>query len=108
MPHKVLISESIFSNGNIPGGKVLTESEERFSSSNQYGQRAVFNRHSIVFALNQDEFQNDPEGYTKDNFYIFLTRLMNMHNCMHNFLNPFLLPKKTIMGRKWKLSIEKN
>lgn len=100
MPHKVLISESIFSNGNIPGGKVLTESEERFSSSNQYGQRAVFNRHSIVFALNQDEFQNDPEGYTKDNFYIFLTRLMNMHNLYAQLPESFFTSKENYYGKE--------
>ncbi|MCR8666554.1 hypothetical protein NO995_02595 [Aestuariibaculum sp. M13] len=84
MPYKVLVSNSLFSERNVPddAGDVLTESEERLSSSARYNLRTVFNKHSIVFSIDLDELTTSSrkEEFTKDNFYILLSRIMGMHN----------------------------
>ncbi|WP_139226736.1 hypothetical protein [Zhouia amylolytica] len=84
MPYKVLLSESVFAPLLVTGepGSVMTESESRFSrsGSSRNLQRTVFNEHSIVFSVNQDEVVKDIDEYTKDNFYILLSRIMSMHN----------------------------
>ena len=95
MPYKVLISESIFSEKEVIGetSDVITTSEERFKSTPRYGLRTVYNDHSIVFSLNLDEIDGDEEEYTKDNFYILLSRIISMHNLGERLPNSFFAGK---------------
>lgn len=81
MPYKVLVSESVFSPSNIPGeaSNVITESDSRYSSSAQNGVRAVYNNHALVFGINLNEVSLAQDKFKKDNFYIFLSRIMGMH-----------------------------
>ena len=95
MPPKVLISESVFSESQIVGapGEVLTTSEERYKSTARYGQRTVYNNHSIVFGLNLNEIDGDEDEYTKDNFYIFLCRIIETHKLADRLPNSFFAGK---------------
>ncbi|CAM1339512.1 hypothetical protein [Tenacibaculum aestuarii] len=95
MPPKVLISESVFSESLIVGntGDVLTTSEERYKSTAQYGQRTIYNDHSIVFGLNLNEIDGDEDEYTKDNFYIFLSRIISTHKLGDRLPNSFFAGK---------------
>ncbi|MBD0834387.1 hypothetical protein [Aestuariibaculum suncheonense] len=81
MPYKVLLSDGVFCPRLLQGdiGNVLIESESRQRSSAIYDQRAIYNKHSIVFSVNPDVIGNSVQKYTRDNFYIMLSRIMDMH-----------------------------
>lgn len=79
MPYKVLLSESIFANKNVQQ-KPIIESDSRIGSSSENGLRIVYNKHSIVIKVNQDDVKIGTSDYIKDNFYVFLSRIMDMHN----------------------------
>ncbi|WP_143953976.1 hypothetical protein [Robertkochia solimangrovi] len=105
MPYKVLISESIFSPSYVPGGAgtILTESEERYSSTSKNGLRVVYNPHSIVMTFNKDNVEGDIEGYTKDNFYIFLNRIISMHELYNEIPATFFSGKATYYGQDMEI-----
>lgn len=81
MPYKVLVSYSIFLPGNVPGeaSLVITESESRFSADATAQLRTVYNDNSIMFSADLEDI-GDVDKFSKDNFYIFLSRIMGMHN----------------------------
>jgi hypothetical protein len=81
MPEKVLLSEDIFANSEVFGfgGRVPRENEARVGRTLEGSLHNVFNTHSIVFKVNQDDVIKDTEEYIKDNFYVFLSRIINKH-----------------------------
>ncbi|WP_053975846.1 hypothetical protein [Mangrovimonas xylaniphaga] len=84
MPYKVLISNYVYSPNGVSGEArdVLVESESRKNNSTEGDLRAVYNDHSIVFGVDLDEFTSEStiDTYSKDAFYIFLSRIISMHN----------------------------
>ncbi|OMP30160.1 hypothetical protein [Mangrovimonas sp. DI 80] len=84
MPYKVLISNYVYSPNSVSGEArdVLIESESRKSSSTEGDLRAVYNDHSIVFGVDLDEFTSEStiNKYSKDAFYILVSRIISMHN----------------------------
>lgn len=102
MPYKVLISNSIFSENNISGEvlSVVRESEERLSSSLSGNFRTVYNDHSIVFSVDLDQLgtTSRKEEFTKDNFYILLSRIMGMHNFYDMVPEEFFAGKEDYYG----------
>lgn len=88
MPHKVLISDFIYSPANVFGeaGSVLIESEARKTNTTEADLRAIYNKHSLVFGVNLNELTTnaDIEEYSKDAFYIFVSRMLGMHEELIN------------------------
>lgn len=84
MPHKILLSASIYSEIRIPGeaSEVIVESDARQTSSPRASMNAIYNSHSIVFDLNLDNYNTTSkiEDFSKDNFYILLSRIMGVHD----------------------------
>ncbi|MBD0824238.1 hypothetical protein [Aestuariibaculum marinum] len=102
MPYKVLVSNSLFSESSVrdDAGDILTESEERLSSSAENNLRTVFNKHSIVFSVDLDQLSTSSriEEFTKDNFYILLSRIMGMHNLYDLVPDEFYAGKEDYYG----------
>ncbi len=81
IPFKVLICDEVFvDNQNGIGTDILTESDSRTGESAIGTVNCVYNRHSLAFNVNQDGLLYNAEKYRKDNFYIFLCRIMEMHD----------------------------
>lgn len=100
MPTKVLLSESVYANSAIQGyyGATLTESDDRYSRYDQYDLRAVFNDHSLVLSMHRDDVMNDPEGSARDMFYIFLCRIMGIHELYKELPESFFAGKSDLYG----------
>ncbi|MBD0830630.1 hypothetical protein [Aestuariibaculum sediminum] len=83
MPYKVLLSDEVYLQSRIYGeiGQVLTESESRVRYSAEFGQMAIYNKHSIAFAVNPSDLNSASaiQMRKRDNFYIMVSRIMDMH-----------------------------
>ncbi|MCH4551456.1 hypothetical protein [Aestuariibaculum lutulentum] len=102
MPYKVLISESIFSDNKLQGevARVIIESDSRQVSSPENSLKTVYNSHSIVFNLNLDNYGTASriDAFSKDNFYVLLSRIMGMHNLYDEVPSSFSLGKDEYYG----------
>lgn len=99
MPYKVLVSESIFSPRNVAGeaSDVITESEGRFSSDANSQLRTVYNNNSMVFGVNLSDIGDETE-FSKDNFFIFFSRILRMHNLYDAIPESFYANKDAYYG----------
>ncbi len=81
MPFKVLICEEVLvDNENGLGDDIITESDSRIGKDASGTVNCMYNRHSLAYNVNQDGLLYNAEKYRKDNFYIFLCRIMEMHD----------------------------
>lgn len=79
MPYKVLLSESIYAGQDVLQ-EPISESDSRISSTGQFDLYSVYNSHSIVINVNEDIINATTNKVKNDNFYVFLSRIMDMHN----------------------------
>ncbi len=97
MPFKVLLSHSIYTETEIYEG-ILTESDSRTGSQAIHSLNSVFNRHSIVFNVNLESILLNAEKFKKDNFYIFISRIMEMHDLYDEVPEDFSLLSSSYYG----------
>ncbi|WMI66022.1 hypothetical protein RBH94_02415 [Aestuariibaculum sp. YM273] len=104
MPHKVLLSNEVYLSSRIYGevGAVLTESESRNRYSAQFAQKSIYNKHSIVFEVNPDQLTSTSviNKYKRDNFYVMLSRIMDMHGLYGQIPATFTEGKGAYYGRE--------
>ena len=81
MPYKVLLSENVFSETGVTGlaSRVLRESESRVNRDLHGSLHSVFNDHSHAFKVKEEDVAVGTSKYIKDNFYAFLSRIIDMH-----------------------------
>ncbi len=79
MPFKVLLSNGIFTTTSV-ANTVLTESDSRVGTTAENSLNCVYNDNSIVINVNQDGLLFNADKFRKDNFYIFLVRMLEMHD----------------------------
>lgn len=110
MPFKVLVSESVYSERSIKGeaSNVLTESYDRIGYSGRYGQRTIYNNHSIVFSYDQDDVERNLEEYRRDNFYILVSRIFGMHDLYSELPEEFYAGKSDYYGRNMEDAIRED
>jgi len=92
MPTKVLLSESIYAEQGVNQDPII-ESESRVNSSGKFDLYSVYNNHSIVINVNKDLVALSTAKIRNDNFYVFLCRIMEMHNLYS------LVPKAFFEGK---------
>ncbi len=97
LPNKVLISSSIYSEADLFISSLI-ESESR-SYGRSYGSlSSVYNEHSIVFDVNRDRLTYKPRQLMLDNFYVFLTKIMEMNNLYNDIPESFYGGKDIYYG----------
>ncbi|WP_066220084.1 hypothetical protein [Formosa haliotis] len=99
MPYKVLVSTSVFSPRNVTGGaaSVLIESEARYSSAATSQLRSVYNDNALVFGVDLSDIGNEV-NFSKDNFYIFFSRLLGVNNLYDQIPEQFYGNKSAYYG----------
>ncbi|WP_430809671.1 MULTISPECIES: hypothetical protein [unclassified Carboxylicivirga] len=80
MPFKVLVCNIIETPTEVKGNNVFTESDSRIGEQAIGVLNCLYNEHSIAISTNQDALLYNSEQYRRDNFYIFLCRIMEMHD----------------------------
>lgn len=83
MPYKVLVSASIQERTlSGEGGTVVKESDGRLFDTRETSLRTIYNENAIVFSVDLVSTTTPTliENFSKDNFYILLSRIMRMHN----------------------------
>jgi len=84
-PKKVLVASKLTASRET-AVMALTESDSRVSSSTaQKALRSVYNRNSIVFNGSMKDVAPSYKKYRNDNFYVFLIRMMEMHDLYDEF-----------------------
>ncbi len=81
MPYKVLLCNSVSSAKSLATA-ILTESDSRYGAQAINVVNCAFNNQSIVFNINEDFLSQETKvaNYRKDNFYIFLSRIMEQQD----------------------------
>ncbi len=99
MPTKVILSNSIEAPTEIYIAE-LTESDSRTGEDAINALNCVFNNHSIVININQEAAKLNAEKFMKDNFYIFLCRIMEMHGLYDEIPEAFSALSSVYYGLK--------
>lgn len=79
MPYKVLLSESIYAEQPVSQDPII-ESDSRVNSSGKFDLYSVYNNNAIVINVNKNMVAASLAKIRNDNFYVFLSRIMEMHN----------------------------
>lgn len=79
LPHKILLADLIYSVNPI-SGNIFTESDNRIGSEAINTLNCLFNDNSIVFNVNQDALKGNASKFRKDNFYILVSRIVEMYD----------------------------
>jgi hypothetical protein len=99
MPPTLLISSSLSTHNQqtISGLKVHFQGDYSMSSSTKNNFHSLFNNHSMVFNVNQENLQAGAENYFRDNFYLFICKLLEQNdlydlfdNDIYKFSEPYL------------------
>ncbi len=85
MPPTLLISASLSSSKTI-SSPVHFKADYSVPSSEIYNFHALFNRHSMVFNVNQENLELDSDqNYMKDNFFLMICKLLDQNNLYDEF-----------------------
>lgn len=103
MPNKVLISENIYAE-QAAGQEPIIESDSRVNSSGKFDLYSVYNSNSIVINVNKDIIANSSTKLKNDNFYVFLCRIMEMHNLYKLIPKAFSEGKSVYYGQLMETS----
>lgn len=79
MPYKILLTNNIIAASPVYNN-LLTESESRTGSVAENSLNCVYNAHSMALNVNQDALRYNADKFRKDNFYIFICRLMELYD----------------------------
>lgn len=79
MPYKVLLSENIDAEQAASVNPII-ESDSRIGYSGKGTLFSVYNNNSIVINVNSSMITASAAKIRNDNFYVFLSRIMEMHN----------------------------
>ena len=99
LPAKVLISSSVYANQQV-NTNALTESEARYSRYTDGSLSMVYNAHSIVINVNQDEVTQNREDFIVDDFYVFLAKVLEMNNLYSLVPEEFYANKEDYYGQE--------
>lgn len=98
LPFKILLAKNIYS---VSSALVLTlvESDSRVGSIAEGSLNCLYNDHSICLNVNQDALKFNATKYKKDNFYILLSRIMNMNGLYSQIPEEFYSLSSVYYGR---------
>tara|TARA_R110001606_G_scaffold399236_1_gene582625 strand:- start:22719 stop:23879 length:1161 start_codon:yes stop_codon:yes gene_type:complete len=97
-PNKMLIASKVSATTET-SVEALTESDSRVSSSTgNKALRSVYNRNSIVFNGSLKDVAPRYEKFKKDNFYVFLVRMMDLNDLYDEFPRELFEEKRQYYG----------
>ena len=88
LPFKVLLAKTIYSPNSL-ALSTLIESDSRVGSTSIGSLNCAYNSNSIALCVDQDALLYNASKYRKDNFYIFLCRILEMNDLYSQISDDF-------------------
>lgn len=101
LPGKVLLSASIYSDIDLAVATV-SESESRTTSRSEGTLSSIYNNQAIVFDLNPENLMHNPRQLVIDNFYVFLSKVLEMNNLYARIPEGFYGTKRLYYGKEMR------